>query len=124
MTLLDKYLDRVQCVDSLQEISQSLVSLGPGGWVVWERISADAKTSLERCSRMATSVEKNLCKYRIKIVETRRQMAFLRGVNCRNSREPESCNQQVDDQVETLTNSLRSHGEKMRQLLIQTRRGV
>lgn len=124
MTLLDKYLDRVQCVDSLQEISQSFIELGPGGWGVWERISTDVKTSLKRCSRLATPVEKNLCKYRVKIAETRKKIAFLKGVNCRSSRETESCIQQMDDQIETMTNSLRSHGEKIRQLLIKARRGV
>lgn len=124
MTLLDKYLNRVQYVDSLQEMSQSFIALGPGGWEVWERISVDVETSLKRCSRLATSIEKNLCKYRVKIAETRKKIAFLKGINCRSSREPETCNQQVDDQIETLTSYLRSHGEKMRQLLIQTRKGV
>lgn len=120
--ILDKYLRDIQFVVT-EAVPENIVSLGPGGWPAWERLTTDTKAAIERCSRLATSVNRSLCKNRIKVAETKRKIAFLRGINCSMARDLEPCEQEISDQVETLTRSLRSHEEKITQLLIKIRRG-
>jgi len=116
MTFLNNYLQRIQKAP-LQEVSQALISLGPGGWRTWKRFNLASKTALERCSMIEVPDDRNLCKYKVKFTEARRKVTFLRGINCRFSKDPDVCKQQVDDEVEDLTNSIRDYQTKITKLL-------
>ena len=118
--VLDKYLKDIQSVVT-EAVPENIVSLGPGGWPVWKRLATDTKAAIERCSRLAISVNRSLCKNRIKLAETRRKIAFLQGINCSMARDLEPCEQEISDQIETLRRSLRNYEEKIKQLLIKIR---
>ena len=118
--VLDKYLRDIQSLVT-EAVPENIVSLGPGGWPAWKRLTTDTKAAVERCSRLATSVNRGLCKYRIKVAEARRKIAFLRGINCSMARDLEPCEQEISDQVKILTRSLENYEEKIKQLLIKIR---
>jgi len=118
--VLDKYLRDIQSLVT-EAVPENIISLGPGGWPAWKRLTTDTKAAVERCSRLATSVNRGLCKYRIKVAEARRKSAFLKGINCSMARDLEPCEQEISDQVEVLTRSLENYEEKIKQLLIKIR---
>jgi len=114
MLTVQKYLEDLQCVS---EISQYTISLGTGGWPAWQRILSDITTATEGCMRLRTPIERKICKYRIKIIEARRKIAFLRTVDCRLAKQPESCDKQIDEQIEKMQMSLRDNTEKVARTL-------
>jgi len=114
MLTIQEYLDSLQ---NVSEISQHTISLGTGGWKIWERISSDVATVTDRCMRLKTPIERKICKYRIKIIEARRKIAFLRTIDCRLAKQPEACDKQVDEQITKLNQSLRDNTEKVAQAI-------
>ena len=120
--ILDNYLESMQSVVT-EAVPENIVSLGTGGWPAWKRLTTDTKAAIERCSRLATPANRSLCKYRMKIAEAKRKIAFLKGVNCSMARDLEPCEQEISNQVETLTRSLNNYEEKIKQLLVKIRRG-
>lgn len=114
MLTIQEYLDSLQ---NVSEISQYTISLGTGGWRTWERILSDVATTTDRCMRLRTPIERKICKYRIKVIEATRKIAFLRTINCKVAKQPEACDKQVDEQIAKLNRSLRDNTEKVTQAI-------
>jgi len=113
MSIIQKYLESLH----ISEISQYTISLGTGGWPAWQRILLDITTTAEGCMRLRTPVERKICKYRVKVTEARRKIAFLNTVDCRLAKQPESCEKQIDEQINKMQMSLRDNSDKIAQLV-------
>lgn len=91
----------------------SFVSLGNGGWDTWRAFTEKNGRELSRCSTYATSIDKKVCKFKAKIIDVRRKLAFIRTINCQIAKEPTKCIVSVREHDMKLQMSLRKHTNKL-----------